>query len=698
MSKAKAAQTQSPKRPSWNGKQREKGWTNLTDPKKLRHIAKLVNGALNAAPTDGSMSLEDFKEFVEAYSEEHSKHPIVMDLCEGTDGEIRGFRFYLANNPKERTSGKYLALNLQKVGVAVEETKYTPSSFIEHLGIEAELSDLDDNFELEEDDLGLEDELSLDNGLNDFNFNTFTASEEELDDLLNDEEEPVLSDEATRKTPLGSTSKQQFAKQQTKQRRPSYQSSRSKSPAAQPPSASRSFYSRDPLEEVSDASGRVAISGSDVNGINAVGLTAQLATLGVVLSADAIESLQDFIEDLKKRGEEARLQRILETLQHENERVGKLTKRLHDTRSPIASPEELDRAEDIVENAVTTATSRLGDKVNQLGRDLDPNYKPLPPLKLNQEDDLNTRLDRIEQYLNQMVKHIDRLEQRIEKLEEVKLGEPRLQPSVESVEESGINTSPTGASPASSTVTVAVERQQESKDESELLKISQQKQQQQTACAESLVGFAVAANQHTGSTAEGISAFTDRTVFFEQEDDQTLISLEDQTDRQLFSATKVGQNWTMHKDELLEEDINTILRLPQTPEAYSIREATQAFVTTLQERLPDAFTGRNEPNFALSEQGEITYEFEITKSLKDKKCLLGFDTRNHNQQVFAATLNDAHSPTIEQCDIPLEVLEAVVGDRQESRSREQLQASSSKRNEKQMVFQDDRRQHDEMQA
>jgi hypothetical protein len=77
---------------------------------------------------------------------------------------------------------------------------------------------------------------------------------------------------------------------------------------------------------------------------------------------------------------------------------------------------------------------------------------------------------------------------------------------------------------------------------------------------------------------------------------------------------------------------------------------------------------------------------------------LGFDTRNHNQQVFAATLNDAHSPTIEQCDIPLEVLEAVVGDRQESRSREQLQASSSKRNEKQMVFQDDRRQHDEMQA
>jgi hypothetical protein len=212
-----------------------------------------------------------------------------------------------------------------------------------------------------------------------------------------------------------------------------------------------------------------------------------------------------------------------------------------------------------------------------------------------------------------------------------------------------------------------------------------------------LVGFAAAANQVTDLAVGGIPAFFDRTVFVEQEDDQTLISLEDKTDRQLFSATKTGQNWTVYEDQLSEEDTRAILRLPQTPEAYSIREAAQVFVEALQERLPDAFTGKGEPNFALSEQGVITYEFEITESSKGKKCLLGFDTRNQNQQVVAATLNDTHRSTIEQCDIPLEVMEAVIGDRQESRPHEQ-QSSPSKRNEKQTVFQNDRQQHDEMQA
>ena len=146
--------------------QKQKPWSNLTDPKKLKHISKLVDQALETAASDGSISsLQDFKEFVESYSEKHSRQPITMELCEGTDGEIRGFRFYLTSNPKERTSGKYLALNLQKHGVEIDENKYTPSAIMESLGIDDEFesdveeefeSEIEDEFESDRDDLDLE--------------------------------------------------------------------------------------------------------------------------------------------------------------------------------------------------------------------------------------------------------------------------------------------------------------------------------------------------------------------------------------------------------------------------------------------------------------------------------------------------------------------------------------------------------------
>jgi hypothetical protein len=649
-------------------KRQNKNWTNLTDPKKLRHIAKLIDGALNEAPSDGSMSLADFKEFAEAYSEEHTKHPIAMELCEGTDGEIRGFRFYLASNPKERTSGKYLALNLQKAGVEVEENKYTPSNVVSQLGLDSDLDDLD-----LEDEVDLEEDLDLEDDLKDLDWENFEINVGDLDKLL-EEEELRPSDVAPQSSIKAS--KQQVDKRQSEKRQASKSAPTSRS------TGDRSASSRsDPLEDISDAGGRAAVSGSDLNGINAAGLTAQLATLGVVLSAKARDKLQQLIEDLRKQGEEARLSQILETLQRQNERVGDLAERLHELRSPLPSS-EADITQDSAAEAIASATSRLGGKVNKLERELDSNHKPLSPLKLNNEEDLSVRLERIEDYLNQMVKHIDRLEQRIEKLEEARLYSADVSKLANPGEQ------PLAASAIPSEPAITAKQPNAAK--------SQQTAQHQTEYAEALVKFAAAAHHVTAKQpVDGIAAFQDRTVFVEHVDNEKFVSLEDKADRALFSATKAGQNWTIYEDQLSEKDADTILRLPQTPEAYQTRETAEAFVSALQKRLPHIFEEKSEPSFALSEQGVVTYEFEMSRSAKGKKYLLGFDARNNGKQIFVAELSKASHPDIQQCDIPLEVMQALVSDRQDSRTQP---SQSADQYEKQPASQSKQDKREEMQA
>jgi hypothetical protein len=161
--------------------------TYLTNPKAIAHIARKVDEAIAIASQTGDVnSFEDLKDLVEGHSQETSKHPIGMELCE-IDGAIRGFRFYLQADPGKTISGKHLAI---KAGA--ETYDYTPSTLAEHLGFDSQTeSDFEEEIEtgLEFDDelgdLDLAADLDVPMALDDFDdldFFTPTTSPKETTD------------------------------------------------------------------------------------------------------------------------------------------------------------------------------------------------------------------------------------------------------------------------------------------------------------------------------------------------------------------------------------------------------------------------------------------------------------------------------------------------------------------------------------
>lgn len=372
--------------------QKQKSWSNLTNSKKLKHISNLVDKALEDASRDGSISsLQDFKDFVESYSEKHSKHPIVMELCEGTDGEIRGFRFYLASNPEERTSGKYLALNLQKHGVEIDENKYTPSAIMENLGIdefendvesEEFESDIEDKLEKNSNlDLELDDELtpqtaklpiqrqngkqnakskSIDKQIEDFQQ---SISEDELDDLLNDSDLNLEADESSPAPAPQKTKSKSKSKSKT-------ELSNDKPQPVNDKSQERKDDQIDvAIEEMSNIGARAAVSGHEVNGINVAGLATQLAALGFAVGENIFKSLENTDSEQQKR-----LQQILDLIQEQAERVEELDRRQQRVQSFTLEPEkaELTKAESKADRILETIdkqeqrTQQLAERVENL--------------------------------------------------------------------------------------------------------------------------------------------------------------------------------------------------------------------------------------------------------------------------------------------------------------------------------------------
>ena len=151
--------TKTPTRPKQRQSTQQRSWQNLTDRRKLRHLENTLDKAITKALQEGEIeSHEDFKAYVESFSERSGKAPITVELCEGggSDDEIRGYRFYLTSDPNQRTSGKYLIKNLEGV-TDKDENYFTPSNIAEMFGFEeAEFGDLDTDLD---DALDLDDDL-----------------------------------------------------------------------------------------------------------------------------------------------------------------------------------------------------------------------------------------------------------------------------------------------------------------------------------------------------------------------------------------------------------------------------------------------------------------------------------------------------------------------------------------------------------
>jgi hypothetical protein len=605
-------------------------WQNLTDRRKLRHLENTLDKAITKALQQGEIeSHEDFKAYVESFSERSGKAPITVELCEGggNDDEIRGYRFYLTSDPNQRTSGKYLIKNLEGV-TDKDENYFTPSNIAEMFGFEE--AEFDDHLDAE-----LDDALDLDDDFDE-------ESDEDLNTLLDADLDAELDDlEDAELAP----SKHQ-AKTSTKAQSRTQSKTQAQGKAGK--SNQRDFRYRDPMEEASRLSASAAVNGRETNGVNVVGLSGQLATLGIVVG-------QGVLENLAAQNDEERIERIVRELQRQNEQVDNLTSRLQEattgraTVTPTAEPEQI-----AVENPLATAAATVGNKVDGLGIKLDPTYKS-QPLELDREASVSEQLDQIEAYLKGLSKRLDRLEvvvSRLEKQIAEQTSSAMVEPEVDTEESQSADPKQPIA---------------ESKVLEQLM--ARRADPQQVSCAESLVGFARVANELSDDAdQEGIAISSSKALRMEEQGDQVVITLNNNQGNTLFAGNRTDGQWAIAEDHLNSEEKAAIAKLPQSKQEYATKASAQALIATFQEKLPERFSGEAEPVFTWTDQGKAKYEFEVVTLPNGTQLLQGFDPNHKDEQVFDAMLVPGQSPDILHCSIPVREMESVINDQSEERT------------------------------
>lgn len=81
--------TKTPTRPKQRQGTQKRSWQNLTDRRKLRHLENTLDKAITRALQQGGIeSHEDFKAYVESFSERSGKAPITVELCEGGGNDV----------------------------------------------------------------------------------------------------------------------------------------------------------------------------------------------------------------------------------------------------------------------------------------------------------------------------------------------------------------------------------------------------------------------------------------------------------------------------------------------------------------------------------------------------------------------------------------------------------------------------------
>ncbi|MDZ7960175.1 MAG: hypothetical protein RMY34_20215 [Aulosira sp. DedQUE10] len=643
-------------KPKQRQNSQNRSWENLTDRRKLRHIENTLDKAIaSSIQNDSIQSHEDFKAYVENYSQESGKAPITVELCVGggDDDEIKGYRFYLTSDPSHRTSGKYLIKNLEGI-TSKDENYFTPSNIAEICSFAAtELDDIDDELENDLLDLDEQDEEidDINNELDDLSNDDFNTEIDELDDL--GEEESSVSRINIPPTQTKTSTKTQSKPQPKTQANLQDRTKTNKTVA-------KNAKSREPIDEASRLSATAATNGREVNGVNLAGLAGQLGTLGIAVGQGVLEQLAD-------EADEKRLERILKQLQRQNDRVDNIASRLQQAKPDLSKSQKAQDSQTVSEesaadNPLAVAATKIGSKVDNLGSKLDPKYQS-QPFELNKDASVSEQLDQIEAYLKVLSKRLDRLEMVVSRLEKQMTAPQNNSTVVESETDADI-VQPNSAN-----------QQPEDVDILEHL-TKRQAQQQQAACADALVGFAkVAGELFDQSPQAGIAISSNKTLWVEAQDKQiampaagVAIALENTQGETLFAATRTQGQWAIAQDNLSPDEKTGICKLPQSKEEYALKASTQALIQKFQEQLPNPFNSNDESTFTWTEKGKVKYEFEVVKLSNGTQLLQGFNPNRNDEQVLDAVLVPGQPPDILQCSIPLREIEAVLDNQQSTRS------------------------------
>lgn len=522
----------------------KRDWSVLTatDPKhvkRLEHIQETLDTALDAIQEEGGVEdWEDFKNFVESFNKRperlnesgNQKASISVDLVtEGKNDEVSGFVFYLTKDPSQRTSGVYLVKNLKQAGVDTKENNnfYTPSHVSDLIDLEAndqlDDDDLSEDFDEDLTDLEEDEELSKPKKATSKSASSHrnrqepqNLEEDDIDELLSDDNDIPLKTGALGQIAKNRTSQKSIKTPETQQQTPE------QSEEPYPLLESLEAF----LKESQYQGSIINAKSSEIDGLTVTGLTLQATSLMGLLAVNSIQELIDGITQAKENNQAKKLEEILEQIQTLNERTEEISIRARQT-DVIADLETLaERTESLsertqkikpnksfqkqsidskVEKQQVTSEQKdpiliddteikavdIGEKIDKLGNQIDPNYKRSPPLEINKNVSLNQQLDQIQDYLGKLSQRLDRLEEIVEELEQT------IKPQVSTQSHRELNSTLPISNPLNSSVPSPSESLIDDEPEDLLSKIVTQKkvQQQREAVADCLVNYAFATGQ-----------------------------------------------------------------------------------------------------------------------------------------------------------------------------------------------------------
>jgi hypothetical protein len=676
-------------------------------------------------------SIEEFAEKTTQYSQERSQHPITVEAVK-VEGELRGLRFHLSDDPHHRTSGKYLAAHLKC------ENNYTPSRLARSLGISSQ-SQQSDGFES---DLGapnnapkiqatlpVKEEFTLDLPSSDLPDQNGSFSGVEIDEDWDTVVVPIF----TRAQPQVRTGQSEQDDENASEaydfddvmsgddsvfsedselmdweREDFAGTERSdslaaidalKQPIPEPDSSGHSGYNPylgHPAEELADLSGRANTVGSDVNGLNLLGLAGQAIALGSAVAENASNAIRlhqaeratqaayEWMQSLVDRYEQIQVQNTQNHVEAAAIRVDDLAERVNQIQLPQNSEETLadlsnsgatspgmpfippeasaedERAEVETTEMLATGAAGLTNGVNHLSQRLQVEGEPIAPLRFDPDERISKRLSRIEDYLQQINQRLDALETIVQQLEkQVEL--PSNAPEMSSMPEEDATV------------------------------ISHQTWGM--TCGKQILGYSEAVNQAIGNAPDEPGVFDlskSRSANIERSQNNIQITVEDDQGNELYCANTSGLKWIIESNDLhSDDDIRLITSLPQTQQDYQFKQVTQDFIAKLEELHPIAFRDR-EPFSILASTAQ---EPSVTQPFKD----ITFEVTEQSGNAVLRGLGKTGDPMliaqhqeheqdweIELCKLSPDAMNAVIQQQDDSitehRPRSTAQSSSSQTN------------------
>jgi phage shock protein A len=635
--------------------------------------------AVAVAPQDGSLqSWQDVKAYIEGFAQTESsvRVPVGMDLVEN-NGMVGGFRFYYADEPAERTSGKHLIANLKEAGAnpKLPDNYFTPSVLAEAMGLDTQL-DIDET-------VGLPPALDLDLGETaDWN-GSDGADDADLQEepLINgrnqlrstdqpavlpkhstpspqpEDEDLGLIDQAiaVEGTPSSAAQKSQRQSSQpssdAQRRPPSQPSADSQRRSSSQPQSRTGRLAQEMLLATDQATASMAAGGGPMDGMNVMGATGRMANSVAALGALAVGAVHGAIQDARLK---ARLQRVARGAHQQAMRIDTLGERAEalldepDAVEPIAPMPSVQPLQNqprspqaqIPDAPLAEAMTVMGEQVNRVQQAIDPSLEPLQPVRFNSKASIEDRLTALEEYLEKLSKRLDRLEQSMSRLEE--------QMAAQSMQSVPID---------HATETAQPEVNPEQQD-----------------CANHLHRYALtlAAEGHSIDTVPLSPTKTLQVGYDEASginlrvtgsDEETLSKQEIFTatlpDSEIEQGIGFGQ-WQVTQDTLSLGDKQAILALPQTPEHYHQLATAQSLVEQFVQGSPEAFADPRSSAFGWAEDGHLKYEFEREAVQPDGSRLLAGYIADTSDRVFLARLEPDRPSAILECQIPTAEMESLL--------------------------------------